>query len=238
MILANALAMIYMSSFATNFVNWFKEVPGKISNFYQGTKEKAFKKRNKTPNQLKNDQKYAALDYVQTPPSDDENLPVRTFFPNTPLIVSSDEWRRIARQETENVREQFQSYTPAGIAIKKFIDSADFLDFEDEEDLVRKTFAFNVLSEVFRDTYQTALGADGIAWEIGQSIDQLAKETQLWARCSRGARYASREATDRYPGLVRLRNAFSAVLEELVKHLQHVDAIWDYHPVQDNPMQF
>lgn len=40
MILANALAIIYMSSFATNFVNWFKEVPGKISNFYQGTKEK------------------------------------------------------------------------------------------------------------------------------------------------------------------------------------------------------
>lgn len=215
MILANALAMIYMSSFATNFVNWFKEVPGKISNFYQGTKEK--------------------VKALRTHSKAEQPL---AFFPNTPLIVSSDEWRRIARQETENVREQFQSYTPAGIAIKKFIDSADFLDFEDEEDLVRKTFAFNVLSEVFRDTYQTALGADGIAWEIGQSIDQLAKETQLWARCSRGARYASREATDRYPGLVRLRNAFSAVLEEFVKHLQRVDAIWDYHPVQDNPMQF
>ncbi|KAK8850072.1 hypothetical protein M9Y10_018183 [Tritrichomonas musculus] len=175
-----------MSSFATNFVNWFKEVPGKISNFYQGTKEKV--KALRTHSKAEQP-RFSSIH--------------RSLYP----VMSGD-----------------------GLHAKR--------PLPDEEDLVRKTFAFNVLSEVFRDTYQTALGADGIAWEIGQSIDQLAKETQLWARCSRGTRYASREATDRYPGLVRLRNAFSAVLEELVKHLQRVDAIWDYHPVQDNPMQF
>lgn len=217
-----------ISSIGTNIADWFRGIPEKVKELQDRVKL-YFAARKAARSPKINDQQNQASQVVtnqntNAARSNEANFHETKNNTNTTdasPLASIDQWNAQVKNEKVNIQTQFSSTSTVGTAVKNFIDSQAFLKFDDNNDTVRKDFARGVLRGVLGGVHETALGADGISWEIGEHIQNLAMETELWKRC--GGADTSSDAVNRYPALTRLKEAFKAVMPEFTAHMTSIE---------------